>query len=146
MEIREAVKSDLNGLLKLYTYLHDNPLPETDNRITKIWDKIIKDDNHHILLGFENDEPICSCVLVIIENLTQGQQPYALIENVITHPSYRKKGNGTAVLNAACRIAEENNCYKVMLLTGSKQDNTLNFYRKAGFNSEDKTAFIKWYK
>ena len=33
---------------------------------------------------------------------------------------------------------------KVMLLTGHRDDATLNFYRGAGFNSEDKTAFIQW--
>lgn len=35
-------------------------------------------------------------------------------------------------------------CYKMMLLMGSKKESTLNFYRKAGYNSEDKTAFIQW--
>ena len=31
-----------------------------------------------------------------------------------------------------------------MLLTGTKNESTLDFYRKAGYNSEDKTAFIQW--
>lgn len=33
---------------------------------------------------------------------------------------------------------------KMMLLTGSKEESTLNFYRNAGYNSSDKTAFIQW--
>ena len=31
-----------------------------------------------------------------------------------------------------------------MLLTGSKEERTLDFYRNAGYNSADKTAFIQW--
>ena len=31
-----------------------------------------------------------------------------------------------------------------MLLTGSKSEKTLDFYRRAGYNSADKTAFIQW--
>ena len=31
-----------------------------------------------------------------------------------------------------------------MLLTGSKQESTLRFYEKAGYNCKDKTAFIQW--
>ena len=31
-----------------------------------------------------------------------------------------------------------------MLLTGSKNETTLKFYNKAGYNSLDKTAFIQW--
>ena len=44
----------------------------------------------------------------------------------------------------ASEIAKANNCYKIMLMTGSKKESTLNFYRKAGYNSDDKTAFIRW--
>ena len=36
------------------------------------------------------------------------------------------------------------NCYKIMLLTGTKDEKTLRFYEHAGFNSSDKTAFIQW--
>jgi hypothetical protein len=32
----------------------------------------------------------------------------------------------------------------MMLLTGSKEETTLDFYKKAGYNSTDKTAFIQW--
>lgn len=40
--------------------------------------------------------------------------------------------------------AEEMNCYKMMLLSGAKDKETLDFYRQTGYNSEDKTAFIQW--
>ena len=61
-----------------------------------------------------------------------------------THGEYRKKGYATDCLNFAKKIAEANNCYKMMLLTGSKKESTLNFYRNAGYNCSDKTAFIQW--
>jgi len=32
----------------------------------------------------------------------------------------------------------------MMLLTGAKDERTLRFYESAGFNREDKTAFIQW--
>lgn len=31
-----------------------------------------------------------------------------------------------------------------MLLTGTKNKSTLAFYKNAGYNDEDKTAFIQW--
>ncbi len=42
------------------------------------------------------------------------------------------------------KIAENDNCYKMMLLTGSKEVSTLEFYRNAGYNNSDKTAFVQW--
>ena len=142
--VREAEKGDLPKLLELYTYLHDNPFPEINAHIENIWARIIKDANHHILLGFIGDKLVSSCVIVVIENLTRQQRPYAVVENVVTHPDHRGKGYGTLVLSAAKKKAAENNCYKIMLMTGAKQENTLNFYRRAGYNSNDKTAFIQW--
>lgn len=65
-------------------------------------------------------------------------------EKIITHKDYRGIGYATECLNYAKKIAEENECYKMMLLTGSKEPKTLEFYRNAGYNSSDKTAFIQW--
>lgn len=64
----------------------------------------------------------------IIPNLTHGQRPYAFIENVITDANYRKRGLANAYLDYAKEIAKKKNCYKMMLLTGSKEESTLKFY------------------
>ena len=142
--IRELVDSDFQGLMELYMQLHDNPMPEKTPEIIEKWNKIINDKDHHIVVAEEDGKIVSSCVCVIIPNLTHGQRPYAFIENVITDENYRGKGLATQCLNCAKEIAIHNNCYKMMLLTGSKKESTLNFYRKAGYNSEDKTAFIQW--
>ncbi len=142
--IREIVKSDLDGLLRLYMQLHDNPMPEKTPEILRIWDNIFQDKNHHVIVAEEDGKIVSSCVCVIIPNLTHNQQPYALIENVITDEKCRERGLATQCLNYAKEVAVKENCYKIMLLTGSKKESTLNFYRKAGYNSEDKTAFIQW--
>jgi ribosomal protein S18 acetylase RimI-like enzyme len=144
MDIREVKKSDLIDLLNLYTQLHDNSIPKINYDVTLLWKRMIDDKNHHVIVGILNDKIVSSCVVVIIPNLTHNQRPYAFIENVITDESYRKKGYATALLNYANGIALNNNCYKIMLLTGSKKESTLNFYERAGFNRNDKTAFIRW--
>ena len=108
------------------------------------WDKIITDQDHHLIVCEVDGKIVASCVCVIIPNLTRNIRPYAFVENVVTHEAYRGKGYATACLNYAKQIAEEQNCYKMMLLTGSKEEKTLNFYKTVGYNSADKTAFIQW--
>lgn len=142
--IREAVDSDFDGLMKLYMQLHDNPFPEKDGRVKAIWNTILNDRNHHIIVADENGRLVSSCVCVIIPNLTRGQRPYAFIENVIADKDFRGRGFATACLNYAKEIARRENCYKMMLLTGSKEESTLRFYEQAGYNQNDKTAFIQW--
>lgn len=142
--IREITESDFDGLMELYMQLHDNPMPDKTPEIMELWQRILADKDHHIIVAEEYGRIVSSCVCVIIPNLTHNQQPYAFIENVITDEEYRGRGLATQCLNYAKKIAESENCYKMMLLTGSKKESTLNFYRQAGYNSEDKTAFIQW--
>lgn len=141
---REIKTNELNKLLELYTHLHELGVPENTEHLEKTWNTICNDENHHIIVSEIEGKIVSSCVCMIIPNLTRNIRPYAFIENVVTHTDYRGKGYATACLNYAKEIAQKANCYKIMLLTGSKNDRTLNFYKKAGYNSEDKTAFIQW--
>ncbi len=142
--VREAVKEDLNALLELYLFLHEEEIPEQNEHLKSTWEQIIEDRNHHLLVNEVDGKIVSSCVCVIIPNLTRNVRPYAFIENVVTHKEYRKKGYAGQCLDYARQIAERENCYKMMLLTGSKRAETLRFYENAGYNSSDKTAFIRW--
>ena len=141
--IREAVKEDLKELLELYLYLHEDSIPEDSEHLRNTWNQIINDPNHHIILNVIDGKIISSCVCVIIPNLTRNVRPYAFVENVVTHEEYRGKGYAGECLDYARRIALDNNCYKMMLLTGSKKPETWHFYEKAGYNRNDKTAFYQ---
>ena len=142
--IREAVQSDLDAILELYLFLHEDRVPEKDEHLRETWMQIIQDPNHHLIVNVVDDKIVSSCVCVIIPNLTRNVRPYAFIENVVTHEDYRGKGYAEECLEYARQIAEKENCYKMMLLTGSKKQETLRFYEKNGYNSSDKTAFIQW--
>ena len=144
--VREIAENELNELLELYLHLHEDSMPKRTKHLENTWETIIKDRNHHIIVKEMDGKIISSCVCVIIPNLTRNIRPYAFIENVVTHLDYRKKGYATECLNYAREIAGKENCYKMMLLTGSKDEKTLNFYKNAGYNSTDKTAFIRWFE
>ena len=141
--IREANKNDLKELLELYLYLHEDSIPNQDEHLENTWKQIMEDKNHHLIVNEVDGKIVSSCVCVIIPNLTRNVRPYAFVENVVTHADYRKKGYASECLDYARTIAKNENCYKMMLLTGSKREETLRFYEKAGYNSKDKTAFVQ---
>ena len=144
--IREAGAGDLDAILELYLNLHEESIPEHDGHLEKTWEQIVSDPNHHLIVNEVDGKIVSSCVCVIIPNLSRGVRPYAFVENVVTHADYRKKGYAHECLDYAKQIAQSENCYKMMLLTGSKRPETLAFYEHAGYNSTDKTAFIQWLK
>ena len=142
--VREIRENELDGLLELYLYLHEDSVPEKTEYVLDTWQSIAGDPNHHIIVNEVDGRLVSSCVCVIIPNLTRGVRPYAFVENVVTHEAYRGRGLATECLNFAKEIAQKENCYKMMLLTGSKKESTHRFYSNAGYNSSDKTAFIQW--
>ena len=144
MVIREIKDNELSDLLELYTHLHELGVPGNSEHLQKTWAAICNDENHHIIVCVVDGKLVSSCVCVIIPNLTRNIRPYAFIENVVTHIDYRGKGYATACLNYAKELAVKTDCYKMMLMTGSKSENTLDFYKQACYNCTDKTAFIQW--
>ncbi len=140
--IHEIAGDELSALLGLYAYLHpkDERLPLAE--ALPLWKKLRQDPNQHVLGAYWDGSLASTCTLVVVPNLTRGGRPYGLVENVVTHPDYRKRGLGTAVLKHALEIAWEHGCYKVMLLTGSKDETTLRFYENAGFERGVKTGFV----
>ncbi len=52
--IREITEKDLDGLLTLYTQLHDNPFPEKNDKLKQLWSDILSDRNHHIIVCEEH--------------------------------------------------------------------------------------------
>jgi len=141
--IRKLQEAELPELLELYGHLHatDDPLPAQDV-VDGVWRSIL--DNPDLLYFgvFVDDALVSTCTLSIIPNLTRGCQPYGVIENVVTHPEHRRRGHGRAVLQHALEQAWSRGCYKVMLLTGRKDEDTYRFYESAGFDPRAKQAFL----
>lgn len=142
--VREAERKEIKEIMELYMYLHGEIVSEESESLLYTWEKIIDEENHHLIVNERNGRIVSSCVCVIIPNLTRNARSYAIIENVVTHPDFREQGLGTECLEFAKEIAQKNNCYKMMLLTGSKEEKILDFYKNAGYNNRDKTAYIQW--
>ena len=138
--IRAAHAADLEGLAALYPHLNPSDEPISRDLATARLDAINQIPGSTVLLGLLHDELVASCTLIVIPNLTNGGKPYGLIENVVTDARHRGQGYGTRLLRAAVAAAWEAGCYKVMLMTGSKQPSTLKFYENAGFE-QSKTGF-----
>lgn len=132
---------ELDQLLDLYRFLNpEDPILEPDE-LGDQWAEMMNDDSLEIPVVEHDDRLVASSVLSITPNLTRGARPFAVVENVVTHEDCRGEGFGTLVLERAIEIAEERDCYKIMLLTGTQQEWKLAFYESCGFDRDRKTAF-----
>lgn len=140
LTIRRATREDLPELVQLYRHLVPDDMPVGAEQAEDIWERFSHYGASGIFLGLVDGKQVATCTLVVVPNFVRSGANYALIENVVTHADFRGRGYGKAVLLAAVDAAWSLGCYKVMLLTGSKEPATLGFYRNAGFQTT-KTGF-----
>jgi len=141
---RNASPDDLPAVLELYHHLHTKDDPLDEATAARVWQQILNDAHQSLIVAEADGRAVASCVLAIVPNLTRGGRPYGLIENVVTHVDYRRRGFGRALLQHALQLAWREGCYKVMLLTGRRDEGTLRFYAASGFLAGVKTAFIAY--
>lgn len=141
--IREVNQDDLMRLLELYLHLHETSVPEQNEHLTEVWERICTNPDYHLIVAEVDGKLVSSCTCIVVPNLTRGVSPYALIENVVTDVACRGRGYAGQCLAYAEELARREGCYKMMLITGSSDPKTHDFYRNAGFFSEGKTAYYK---
>ena len=143
--VRTIHRHELPQLLALYRQLNPNDEARPSKEVVEsVWDAIQANPALHYFAIEREGRLVSACALTIIPNLTRGARPYGLIENVVTDSGFRRQGLGGAVLRAALKSAWNAGCYKVMLMTGSKRDETLSFYEGVGFKRGSKTGFVAY--
>ena len=143
MNVRAISSEELPALLALYEHLHEGDEPPASLEAAQdAWREALANPRCRYFGGYEGAELVSSCTIMVIPNLTRGCRPYALVENVVTHREHRNKGWGKAVLKHALAHAWSAGCYKVMLLTGRKEESVFRFYEGAGFSRHGKQAFV----
>ncbi len=140
--VRQAVEADLDGLLDLYAHLNpdDAPLPPRA-RVVKLWEEIVANPMLTYFVAKQGGRLVSSCNLTIVSNLTRGARPFGVIENVITHPDFRRRGLAKRVLDHAVDTARQAGCYKVTLMSGTSRKDTRALYKKVGFRKDTKVGF-----
>ncbi|QFY60781.1 GNAT family N-acetyltransferase [Rhizobium grahamii] len=138
--IRAAAAGDLESLLELYGHLNSSDPALSPAKAEERYAAMLAQPGMTVFIGFLGAVPTSTVTLIVVPNLTRNGAPYALIENVVTHGDHRKRGHAGALIRHAVNAAWETGCYKVMLLTGSKDPATLRFYENCGF-TQDKTGY-----
>ncbi len=139
-EIRAAGPRDVPGLLRLYRQLHPHDPKLSPDEAVDLLERFTGLHGSAVYLALRAGTIVSTCALAVIPNLTRGGMPYAVIENVVTDRDSRRRGYAAKVLTHAIEAAWSCGCYKVMLLTGTREPATLRFYEAVGFE-QSKTGF-----
>ena len=71
-----------------------------------------------------------------------GAMVLPVIENIVTHPDYRRTGLARQVLQAVVNECRKRSCYKIMLMSSVERSDAHALYEATGFDSTAKRAFV----
>jgi hypothetical protein len=72
-------------------------------------------------------------MLITAPNLLRGGRPHGMIENVVTHPAFQRRGHGRAVIGAVLDEAWQRGCRQVLLQSGRADPRVHAFHEDCGF-------------
>jgi GNAT superfamily N-acetyltransferase len=102
-----------------------------------IFAQILEHPGTQIIGAADAGKIVSMATLHILPNMTYHMRPYALVENVATHPQRQGEGWGRLVMTAVADAAWAEDVYKIMLLTDQSRG-TRAFYEKVGYTADKK--------
>jgi len=133
--IRLASLEDLPEMLALYRHLiPDDEAVEDPEVLCRRWEEMVSRPGLWVYVMCHAERLVSTCTLIVIPNVTRAGRPYAVIENVVTHRDYRRRGFGRATLEHAIRTALDMDCYRVTLVASPRNAPAKAFYESLGFD------------
>ncbi|NLX48781.1 MAG: GNAT family N-acetyltransferase [Methanospirillum sp.] len=144
LRVREASVSDIGTVSSLYCDLNDGDEPADPATIAAAGRALSELPGAHLFVAETGGDPVSTCVLFVLPNLSRGARPFGLVENVVTRRDRRNRGYAAALLEHVLAFAWGAGCYKVMLLTGRSDPSVHRLYRKVGFLPGAKAGYVAY--
>ncbi len=121
--VRKANNDDLDEILSLI----NSPLADNGNAMESrdgntIYQSILEDSNYFQIVASSEQGLMGTLTLVIIVQMSHEGSSSALITDLITQDSPRKKDIAFELLKYATELAEEYGCYKTILSGDYQKD------------------------
>ncbi|MDP4984142.1 GNAT family N-acetyltransferase [Pseudoalteromonas tunicata] len=140
--IRLATLSDRVAVQALYQELRPHDPILSQEHAEKAWADLINDSSSFIVVAERDDQLAATCALTMNKSIANGARPFGIIEHVITAAKFRQQGLSQQVLTYAIELAWQQQCYKVMLLSGEQLIGAHRVYEKVGFKSGIEKGFV----
>lgn len=140
-DARLANATDLASLLALFAASEVSRAAEPD-RARQIWSELLSRDGIAVFVCDAESKIVATCTLIAAPNLLRAGRQHGFLENVVTHPDFRGRGYGRAVVHAALDMAWRWNCHHVLLQSGRKDPRVHRFYEHCGFEAGLRVGYV----
>jgi N-acetylglutamate synthase-like GNAT family acetyltransferase len=141
LTIRTARPEDATAIGALYRQLVNDPHVRVEgSRIQSI----IHDSHTQLYVCEVNDHVVATALVSLCFDVMYGDQPFAVIENVVVDTQHRGNGLGEKLLQEIERFCARHDCSKIMLMSSASRVDAHRFFERVGFSPDAKRAFVKY--
>lgn len=131
--IERAKKEDLRKLLELYREIV--PIEQKFASIEKKIDRVIEKKENIILIAKNNyNEIVGTLTGIICDSIAFGSYDFMVLEYLVVKKEYRHHGIATLLFEEIEKIARENNCGYIILVSSKKNTISHQLYHKMDYN------------
>ncbi len=141
LRIRRARSRDLQGILQLYAQLFARTDQTEENTETILpahrtaFSEIDRDSNTSLLVAESSGRVLGTLSVTIVPNLSHRGRRWAIIENVVVDRSIQRASVGTALMQYAIALAQERDCFRIVLSSSVHRKDSHRFYESLGFEA-----------
>jgi ribosomal protein S18 acetylase RimI-like enzyme len=129
LQVRPATPNDATDIAKLLETLGYNAgRKDVESRLQRL---ITRSDGG-VLVAETANKPFALASYQLIDLLERGQ-PQCRVTALVTHQEHRRRGAGTALIQAVESIARERGCFRLEVTTRPERADALDFYASLGF-------------
>lgn len=140
-KIRNLNDNDLADVAELYTLFWNDSMDIS--KMKQKFSGVSKNPNYIFLCAEENGRVIGTIQGIVCEELYGECLPFLVMENFVIAEKYRGKGVGRQLLKELEKIGKERKCSQIIFITETDRKDTIEFYKKVGFDSTSHRGFKK---
>ena len=104
--------------------------------------RFLMEAGHHLLVAYDKERPVGFASGVELTHPDKGTEMF--LYELDVDESFRRRGIGTALVDALVALARERGCYGVFVLTDDDNRAARATYRRAGGREHSRQLMIEW--
>jgi GNAT superfamily N-acetyltransferase len=143
--MREALESDLPGVLSLYVQLgQDDGSVLSLDTAASIYRKMKSYPDYKIHVALAEGRIIGTFALLVMDNLGHCGTPSAILEDVVVGEDLRGQGIGKQMMDYANSLCRQKGCYKMSFSSNINREAAHRFYEKLGFRKHGYSFYVSY--
>jgi ribosomal protein S18 acetylase RimI-like enzyme len=104
--------------------------------------RFLDDGNHHMILAYEDDIPAGFVSGVEMTHPDKGTEMF--LYELSVDERFRRRGLGTALVEALADLARARECYGMWVLTDADNEAALGSYTRSGATERSDSVMLSW--